>query len=662
MIIVMAALFAVTLVEEGAYDRGPFGISYELDGGINDDRNPSSYMRDDGAELLPAWKEGMAFDGWYIDSDLLHRISGIRAGTTGDITLYAGWADDRSGTKTSYVIDGYSEDGTRTWKFQGSLDVSLMYHSSYRLAYYMQIDHSVDVTEYMFGSIVAAYPDSGSSSAWSSAVILPRTYIGSETIHADSGDVLCSVYSTASSDGLALTIWICDDDSTVYRVQADGDSVHFTMGLTGQSEIAVVEHVSITVRGDRGIIACGDGSDVPGTILTLTAEGEGFSGWYDFEGNLISFEPSFGYEIGTADVELYARGSGGPIAALVGMSCTLDTGFVLSDAVWEVHGDSGPVGTLEGSNPPMVFESAGTYIADATGTLEDGSRLLWRVCIVCDGDVVREHAWTYDGAEYTLSWAVPYSAYLGYRGMSQDERSSVGDGSLVFATPSDPLVASVASTLWSKAVEAGMDAVHASGFVLSFVQSFEADGTGEWKYPAEVLFECSGNDRSCSALFASMMSSLGFRSSLLLFPGHTAAGMEIDGAEGVFYSYGGIKYRYCECSPSADSGIGEKPEGVANRVSKVLEIRSRQVRSATGGRCPLSIRDAITAHALLQDTSRPHQEHRGASVSRPPADKVRRGERRRAHHDLFDARLEHRVFDDQDRRRQGQHKGGAHRE
>lgn len=572
LIIVMAVLFAVTLVEEGAYDRGPFEISYELDGGINDDCNPSSYMRDDGAELFPAWKEGMVFDGWYLDSDLRHRTAGIRAGTTGDVTLYAGWADDLSGTKTSYSIDGYSEDGTRTWKFQGSLDISLMYYSPYRLAYYMQIDHSVDVTEYMFGDIVAAYPDHGTSSAWSSSIISPRTYIGSETIHAGSGDVFCSVYSTVSPDGLPLMIWICDDDSMVYRVQADGDSLHFTMNFIGRSEITVVEHVSITVRGDRGIIAYGDGSDVPGTILTLTAEGEGFSGWYDSEGNLVSSDPSFGYEIGTVDAELFARGSNGSIPALVGEGCTLDTGFILSDAVWEVYGDSGPVGILEGSNPSIVFESAGTYFADAAGIMEDGSRFLWRVCIVCDGDVVREHTWTYDGTEYTLSWTVAYSVYLGYRGMSQDERSSVGDGSAVFATPSDPLVSSVASALWSKAMEVGMDAVGASGFVLSFVQSFDADGTEEWKYPVEVLFECSGNDRSCSALLASMMSSLGFRSSLLLFPGHTAAGVEIDGAEGVFYSYGGIKYRYCECSPSADTGIGEKPEGVANRVSKLLEI------------------------------------------------------------------------------------------
>ena len=126
------------------------------------------------------------------------------------------------------------------------------------------------------------------------------------------------------------------------------------------------------------------------------------------------------------------------------------------------------------------------------------------------------------------------------------------------------------------ASEIGLDPVETANFILAFVQSMGSDGTGLWKYPVEVLFETNGNDRSCSALYASLMSSLGYRSSLLLFPGHTAAGVEIEGSEGVFYSYYGIKYRYCECSPSSDESVGEKPYGIANRVSMILEVRYRE--------------------------------------------------------------------------------------
>lgn len=67
------------------------------------------------------------------------------------------------------------------------------------------------------------------------------------------------------------------------------------------------------------------------------------------------------------------------------------------------------------------------------------------------------------------------------------------------------------------------------------------------------------------------MAALGHNTSLLLFPGHVASGTEIDGASGIYYTYYGVKYRYCECSPGSDLTVGEKPDGVANRVSVMLE-------------------------------------------------------------------------------------------
>lgn len=575
IIATIAALFAITLIEEGAYNRGPFDISYELDGGINDERNPTSYIRGDSIEILPASKEGMVFDGWYRDIELHHRFAGIDAGTAGNITLYAGWADDRSGTGTRFSINGYSEDGTRTWKYNGTVEISWMYHSPYRLAYYMQIDHSVDVTEYMFGDVVDSFNVTGSSSAWGSDLVSPRTYIGSETIRTAAGEKACSVYSCVTADRTALRLWICDDDSTVYRIQADSDSNHFTMEFEEKTEVPVVEHVSVTVRGDRGIIAYGDGVDAPGMILTLTAEGEAFSGWYDSEGNLVSTSPIFEYEVEAFDAEFLARGNAGPVMASAGTGCALDTGFELLDAVWNIFNGSEPIGTLEGSTPSFTFDSPGTYKADAKGRTADGTEHLWRIAVVCGGDVAREFAWTYDDTEYAVSVSIDYLRYLELHGRSQDIRGTVGEESIAFADPSDPVIASLASKLGSMASEIGLDPVETANFILAFVQSMGSDGTGLWKYPVEVLFETSGNDKSCSALYASLMSSLGHRSSLLLFPGHTAAGVEIEGSKGVFYSYYGIKYRYCECSPSSDERVGEKPEGIANRVSRILELRCR---------------------------------------------------------------------------------------
>ena len=576
IIATIAALFAIALIEENAYDRGPFDITYELDGGINDERNPASYMRGDSIEILPASKEGMVFDGWYRDIELHHRFAEINAGTAGDITLYAGWADDESGTGTRFAISGYSEDGTRTWKYDGTVEISWMYHSPYRLAYYMQIDHSVDVTEYMFGDVVGSFGVTDSSSAWGSDLVSSRTYVGSEILQTDAGEKACSVYSCGTADGMAVRLWICDDDSTIYKVRADSDSDHFTMDFEERIEVSVVEHVSVTVRGDRGIIAYGDGVDSPGMIMTLTAEGEDFTGWYDTEDVLVSTSPIFQYEVGAFDIEFIARGSAGPVMASAGAGCVLDTGFELLDAVWSIYDGSKPIGTLEGTTPSFTFDSPGTYRADTKGRTADDAEHLWRISIICSGDVTREFAWTYDDTEYTVSVSIDYLHYLDLHGRSQDIRGTVGEASIVFADPSDPVIAALASGLQSMASEIGLDPVETANFILAFVQSMGSDGTGLWKYPVEVLFETNGNDRSCSALYASLMSSLGYRSSLLLFPGHTAAGVEIEGSEGVFYSYYGIKYRYCECSPSSDESVGEKPYGIANRVSMILEVRYRE--------------------------------------------------------------------------------------
>lgn len=525
-------------------------------------------MRDVDAGIRPASKEGMIFTGWYLDDDLRERFPGSTVGMTGDLVLHAGWADDESGTGTSYSMKGYAEDGVRTWKFDGTVEVSRMYYSPIRLAYLMQIDGSADVTEYMFGSITDSGTVSDTTSSWSSALISSRTYTGSETISTVSGDRTCSVYSAASGD-MSLRLWVCDDDSIVYRATADSGTVHLTMEFADRHDVPVVEHVTVTIRGDSGIIAQGDGTDSPGLVLGLNASGDGFSGWYDSDGHLISDSPSFGYEIGTQDVELFARGTSGPIETAVGTETVLSTGFGLSDAVWTISDGNGLVATLEGSEPVFLFSEPGTYTADVSGTI-DGAGLLWRICIVCDGDVRKTYTWMYDDVSYGCSLTIGYSHYLGFR-ESPEDRVSAGDGSVRFATPDDPAVSALAAELRSLAKDMGP--VETANLVLAFVQSMADDGSDRWKYPVEVLFESCGNDRSCSALYASLMTSLGFRSSILLFPGHTAAGAEVDGASGAFYSNGGIKYRYCECSPSADLEMGEKPEGVANRVSKVLEVQ-----------------------------------------------------------------------------------------
>jgi uncharacterized repeat protein (TIGR02543 family) len=65
-------------------------ITYELNGGINGISNPYSYtIESDTIILANAEKDGYTFEGWYINSNFIERITEIPKGTFGEIQLYA---------------------------------------------------------------------------------------------------------------------------------------------------------------------------------------------------------------------------------------------------------------------------------------------------------------------------------------------------------------------------------------------------------------------------------------------------------------------------------------------------------------------------------------------------------------------------------------------
>ncbi len=78
---------------EARWAAKAYNITYELNGGINNELNPATYTPEDTFALLPATKQGYSFLGWYIYLNNEDRtpISEIEAGWTGDITIYAEW-------------------------------------------------------------------------------------------------------------------------------------------------------------------------------------------------------------------------------------------------------------------------------------------------------------------------------------------------------------------------------------------------------------------------------------------------------------------------------------------------------------------------------------------------------------------------------------------
>lgn len=68
-----------------------YSITYEKNGGYFAVSVPASYTGEEDVTLIIPVREGYTFAGWYTDSAFTQSISVIKAGTTGNITVYAKW-------------------------------------------------------------------------------------------------------------------------------------------------------------------------------------------------------------------------------------------------------------------------------------------------------------------------------------------------------------------------------------------------------------------------------------------------------------------------------------------------------------------------------------------------------------------------------------------
>lgn len=98
-----------TAQEQPEQPEGPeaprvFNITYELNGGDHNPRNPDTYTPDERVVLYAPSREGFDFAGWYLESDFRTKVEEISPEQTGDITLYAKWSTDRY--VITYVLDG----------------------------------------------------------------------------------------------------------------------------------------------------------------------------------------------------------------------------------------------------------------------------------------------------------------------------------------------------------------------------------------------------------------------------------------------------------------------------------------------------------------------------------------------------------------------------
>lgn len=69
-----------------------FAITYDLDGGKNNSKNPSSYnIESENIELKYPTKTGYAFEGWFYDNKYTNKATQILKGSSGNKNFYAKW-------------------------------------------------------------------------------------------------------------------------------------------------------------------------------------------------------------------------------------------------------------------------------------------------------------------------------------------------------------------------------------------------------------------------------------------------------------------------------------------------------------------------------------------------------------------------------------------
>lgn len=103
----------------GTWSLVDYHISYELGGGIGAE-NPVSYTIESTAiTFAPPSRDGYTFGGWYTDSTHTTLVTGIPAGSAGDLTVYAKWTANTpsGGGSSGGGGGGSSAPTTYTLKF-----------------------------------------------------------------------------------------------------------------------------------------------------------------------------------------------------------------------------------------------------------------------------------------------------------------------------------------------------------------------------------------------------------------------------------------------------------------------------------------------------------------------------------------------------------------
>ena len=204
---------------------------------------------------------------------------------------------------------------------------------------------------------------------------------------------------------------------------------------------------------------------------------------------------------------------------------------------------------------------------------------------------VFDYYWTFDSNQYHLEKVLNYTTYSYYRSLdhSIDWSNAESYDDVIpqyarFSTPDAPYVQELALELKNMSIQSGYTTnVEIAEFIYSFVGAipyqYDLDSAGNTtekpKYPIEMLYENGGDCEDASALYISLVESLGYDAALMLgqvkaseddeWGGHAWAVINMPAATGEgFYGEGekvDVYFYFVETTGYYDgnSGIGQNP-------------------------------------------------------------------------------------------------------
>ena len=591
-VIAIVAVAALAMMGGGGSDD----ITYELNGGVNNENNPTGY-KSDVVTLYDPSREGYDFSGWYLEPGFINKVTSLNK-SMGKVTVYAKWA--YKVYNVEYVLNCDTAVNINpksvTWEsgtLRGACSLDRCFDAWYSTPTFepaSKVGSFTDIksdttlyakwkslagTKYVFSveSTDPSYSLADSSTAEMRIAIddgkrvLSSSFANYDYI-AGSGTVHYSGYDSAWSDDESdfdfikmdtlttidgkkelfvfqndgSTYWI-DEYFHVYRVEEN--NLGFT--LSSYSTYTVPKVVTITVYSSDGITVKGSGTYSVGDDVDLTAtasSGKKFKG-FCFDGNGIYSNPSMKFvacdsltlfALEKNEYAVYAEGS-------------------YSDPKWTLTDDrTGNVVVTAHSNPAIVsLEESMSYTASFTAK-SGGKDVNLKQDLITGLMRTSKYIWDFESYRYTITSEDYIPSYVYYKNCNTDGRHHINDvKDSEFLAYTSPEIVDMVKVM-RKDTEHFSD-LQMANFVLRFVQeglTYTSDSSGKgmdgyWKYPFETLFNNIGDCEDKTILYASLMKAMGYDVALLLYNNHMAVGIGMpSGTPGKCYEVGGISYYYCE--------------------------------------------------------------------------------------------------------------------